>query len=145
MLEVRFYEEVEDSLLQFAVIFAKADGKWVFCKHKNRDTYEAPGGHREPGENILDTARRELFEETGAVDYDLKQIGIYSVIRKKEGADADEVSYGMLYYAAIKEFGVLPDYEIEKIIIQEELPEAWTYPLIQPKLIEKVQQMLWKK
>ena len=46
MLEVNFYDEVEDSLLKFAVIISKADAKWLFCKHKERDTYEIPGGHR---------------------------------------------------------------------------------------------------
>ena len=68
MIEVSFYEQVEDELLGFAVIIAKIGGKWVFCKHKERDTYEVPGGHREPGEMILETAERELREETGAVD-----------------------------------------------------------------------------
>lgn len=47
MLEVNFYDNVDDSLLKFAVITSKASGKWVFCKHKERDTYEIPGGHRE--------------------------------------------------------------------------------------------------
>ena len=41
---VRFYDRVDDALLKFAVIIAKTDGKWVFCKHKERDTYEIPGG-----------------------------------------------------------------------------------------------------
>ena len=65
MVEVSFYEqkEVEDGLLAFAVIIAKAEGRWVFCKHRKRDTYEVPGGHREKGETILETARRELREE----------------------------------------------------------------------------------
>ena len=64
MLEVNFYDEEDDSLLKFSVIISKADGKWVFCKHKERDTYEIPGGHREEGELILDAAKRELREET---------------------------------------------------------------------------------
>ena len=68
MVEVRFYdkEKVDDALLKFAVIIARSNGKWVFCKHKDRSTYEIPGGHREPGEAIIETARRELYEETGA-------------------------------------------------------------------------------
>ena len=34
MVKVRFYDEVEDSLLKFAVMIARHDGKWVFCKHR---------------------------------------------------------------------------------------------------------------
>ena len=67
MLEVKFYDTVDDSLLKFAVIISQSNGKWVICKHKERDTYEAPGGHREVGEDILETAKRELQEETGAI------------------------------------------------------------------------------
>ena len=43
MLEVKFYDSVDDSLLKFAVIVSQSNGKWVFCKHKERDTYEVPG------------------------------------------------------------------------------------------------------
>lgn len=60
MVEVSFYDNVDDNLLKFAVIISKTEGKWVFCKHKERDTYEVPGGHREENESILETARREL-------------------------------------------------------------------------------------
>ncbi|MDO4379223.1 MAG: NUDIX domain-containing protein, partial [Erysipelotrichia bacterium] len=80
MMSVKFYDSVDDKLLKFAVIVSKSNGKWVFCKHKKRTTYEIPGGHREPGEDILETARRELIEETGAIDFDLKPICVYSVV-----------------------------------------------------------------
>lgn len=40
MLEVKFYDTVDDSLLKFAVIISQSNGKWVFCKHKERDTSE---------------------------------------------------------------------------------------------------------
>ena len=53
MLEVKFYDTVDDSLLKFAVIISQSNGKWVFCKHKERDTYEVPGGHREAGGGIF--------------------------------------------------------------------------------------------
>ena len=42
MLAVTFYEDVKDELLRFAVVIAKHDGKWVFCKHKERETLEFP-------------------------------------------------------------------------------------------------------
>ena len=45
LVEVRFYDSIDDSLLKFAVIIAKTDNKWVFSKHRERDTYEVPGGH----------------------------------------------------------------------------------------------------
>ncbi len=79
MKEVRFYEETEDELLDFAVIIAEAEGKLVFCKHRERNTYEIPGGHREEGEAIEEAARRELYEETGAVEYTLLPVCVYSV------------------------------------------------------------------
>ncbi len=47
MVKVKFYDEIDDRLLKFAVIIAKTDDKWVFCKHRERETYEVPGGHRE--------------------------------------------------------------------------------------------------
>ena len=76
MAKVVFYDQIEDELLQFAVIIARTKGKWVFCKHRERDTYEVPGGRREAGETILETAKRELREETGAIDFTLKPVGV---------------------------------------------------------------------
>lgn len=57
MLDVKFYDTIDDALLKFAVVISQSKGKWVFCKHKERDTYEVPGGHREEGEDILETAK----------------------------------------------------------------------------------------
>ena len=50
---MNFYDEVDDKLLRFSVIIAKTEDKYVFCKHKDRNTWEVPGGHREPGENYM--------------------------------------------------------------------------------------------
>ncbi|MBR1532829.1 MAG: NUDIX domain-containing protein, partial [Ruminococcus sp.] len=94
-MTVRFYDSVEDSLLKFAVIIVRSKGKWVFCKHKERDTYEIPGGHREAGEKIDDTAKRELYEETGAAEYSIKPVCVYSVTAP-DNFDGEE-TFGMLY------------------------------------------------
>ena len=131
---VNFYDSVDDSLLKFAVIIARHNGKYVFCKHKNRTTLEIAGGHREPNENIDDTARRELMEETGAKEFSLKKICVYSVIHKDNFNGAE--TFGMLYYADIKTFGKL-EYEIEDVVITENMPSLWTYPQIQPYLLEE--------
>ena len=102
MVEVKFYDKVEDSLLKFAVIIAKTEGKWIFCKHKERDTLEVPGGHREAGETILETAKRELKEETGAVDFHIRPVCVYSVKGKtRVSEDLSEETYGMLFTAEV--------------------------------------------
>ena len=44
MTKVNFYDNINDSMLKFAVIIARYNGKWVFCKHKKRNTWEVPGG-----------------------------------------------------------------------------------------------------
>ena len=134
-MEIKFYDDVDDKLLKFAVIISKHNGNWVFCKHKKRDTYEVPGGHREPNENIFDTAKRELYEETGASDFDIKPVCAYSVTA--EDNFNGEETFGMLYYADIKIIEKELHSEIEKIIISDKLPDNWTYPLIQPKLLEE--------
>lgn len=134
-MAVQFYETVEDRLLKFAVILSTQQGKYVFCKHKERDTLEIPGGHREPGETVRETAIRELREETGALDFDLKPICVYSVI-EKDNFDGAE-TFGMLYHAEIHAFEIGLHNEIEEIVITQELPAEWTYPTIQPMLLEE--------
>lgn len=139
MLEIKFYEQVADELLKFAVIIAKTEGKWVFCKHKERSTYEVPGGHRETGETIFDAAQRELREETGAVDFEIRPVCVYSVKGKTRINEREEdESFGMLFVAEIASFEELHS-EIEKILITDTLVENWTYPLIQPKLLEEAE------
>lgn len=137
MLEVKFYDSVADELLKFAVIVAKSEGKWVLCKHRERDTLEVPGGHREYGETIEETAGRELQEETGAVSFTIRPVCVYSVCRKRQMGEAGEESFGMLYFAEITDFDEELHSEIERIELLDELPENWTYPLIQPKLIRE--------
>ena len=140
MLEVNFYDQVSDELLKFAVIISKTNGKWVFCKHKERDTYEIPGGHREKHETILETAERELNEETGALDFSVYPICVYSVTGKNKVNETGEETYGMLFFADIKTFANELHSEMEKVLITDTLVENWTYPLIQPKMIEEAKQ-----
>lgn len=135
MTKISFHtpNTIDDSLLRFAVIAARYQGNWLFCRHKCRGTWEIPGGHREPGESMEETARRELWEETGAADADIHAVCAYGVTQD------DVTTYGMLFFAEISSMGALPDMEISETILQEVLPTDLTYPEIQPKLHEYVQ------
>ena len=90
---------------------------------------------------ILETAKRELQEETGAIKFEIKPICVYSVTGKTRVNDTGEETFGLLCFAEITEFAKELHSEMEKVILMDELPENWTYPLIQPKLIEKYLQM----
>ena len=137
MLEVKFYDNVADEFLKFAVIISKHNGKWVFCKHKERDTYEVPGGHREPNESIVETAKRELSEETGALYFEISPVCVYSVTGKNSINQTGEETYGMLFFANIETFESELHSEMECVSFFDNLPAEWTYPLIQPLLISE--------
>ena len=160
MTEVTFYQisEIDDSLLEFAVIAARYQDKWVFCRHKKRSTWEIPGGHREPGENMEMTARRELREETGAMEAELVPICVYAVRAEQSAVDnlkteqapegtavrnqaeKESYSYGMLFWANITKMDRLdPAFEVGELLLTDILPKELTYPDIQPALHRRVQ------
>ncbi|MDR2022200.1 MAG: NUDIX domain-containing protein [Hungatella sp.] len=139
MIKVTFYDSVEDHLLDFAVIVSRYRNKWIFCKHKDRNTLEFPGGHREKEEDIAAAANRELYEETGAAEYILKPVSRYSVRNLDENEESSKESFGMLFYSEVKELGEMPPgYEIEMIQLLDEMPDSLTYPEIMPALMDRV-------
>lgn len=136
MTKVEFYkpEEIADSLLKFVVMAARYENHWVFCRHKERATWDMPGGHREEGESVEQAAHRELWEESGAAEAEIVPVSVYSVMKN------GETDYGMLLYADIKAMGELPKaFEMEEVLVTDRLPKALTYPDILPNLFEKIQ------
>lgn len=127
-------DEVDESLLKYAVIVPRFKGKFVFARKRGFDTWEIPGGHREVGESIDETARRELYEETGITAATLTRVNVYGVVRD------DNVTYGMLYFAEVDELAAPPEeWEMEEVRLFDSLPQDLTYPLIHSEHFWRVQ------
>ena len=105
---------------QFVVNLVRHKGRWLFVRHKARATWETAGGHIEKGETALEAAGRELFEETGALDYTLTPLFDYSVL--KDGA----LSFGRVFFADAHVLGPLPESEIGETRLFSTLPDHLT-------------------
>lgn len=114
--------EIALSDLTYVVIGAREKGRWIFVRHRERESWELPAGHIEKNEQALEAARRELYEETGTVKAKIHVLNDYSVsIRGK-------ISYGRIFFAAVEEREPLPKSEIGEIMVAEETPLPATYP-----------------
>ena len=132
--------EYPDDELKYVVIVSRFRGKWIFCRHQSRDSWELPGGHIEPRESAETAAGRELYEETGATDFSLLPVNIYAV------QNAGKRTLGMLYFAEIETMGALPsESEMREIGCFDHLPENLTWKTIQPYLFAYVNAFLTPK
>jgi 8-oxo-dGTP diphosphatase len=133
-MKIEFYNnnQITDSKLTYVIICSRFKRRqWICVKHRERNTWEIPGGHIEPNEQPIDAARRELFEETGAVVYSINAIFDYSVTNETS------IGYGRVFFAEVEKLDCLPESEIIEINFFEKLPELLTYPMIQPLIFEK--------
>ena len=139
MVKVTFYKpnKIVDQNLLFAVIAARCGEKWVFCRHKQRDTWEIPGGHREPGEAIEETAKRELYEETGLIAQEMRLVGVFSGPELHYiYPNGDEVSNVDILFECTKWTGEMHMQEEEtadlRFFYPDEIPENLSPPIILP-------------
>lgn len=121
------------------VIVAMVNDQLILVRHKTRITWELPGDYIEEHKNSEQTARRKLFEETGAVEFDLQHVCVYWV------KNNPVTSYGDLYFAEVKKIKQLPESKIDEIRFAKEVPETLTYPKIHKKLYLRVMAFINKK
>lgn len=113
---------------QFVVILSEFREKIMLSRKRAFDTWETQGGHIEPGETPLQAAKRELYEESGAVKYTIAPAFDYLF------DNGQTRSFGMAFTAEIEELAPLPESEMEEVAFFGSLPEKLTYPEITPNL-----------
>ena len=95
-----------------AGVIVKWNNKCLLCKRSNVETYSGewsiPGGKVEPGEEIIDTAHREFYEETNEkLTGDLEFLGVMGRMNRK-GTKQSSIMY--VFLADVKE-PIHPDLE----------------------------------
>ncbi len=117
---------------RYVVTLSEYRGKILLSRHKGRTTWETQGGHIEPGETPLEAAKRELFEESGAADFEIEPLCDYWA--GEEGTD--DWANGMVFHAVIKKLGPMPESEMAEVRQFDSLPGNLTYPQISPVLFQ---------
>jgi len=122
--------------LTYVILGAREGDKWIFVKNKERHGWELPAGHIEPGEEAMEAAHRELYEETGTTRADIIPIHDYSV------TTGGRTRSGRLYFAKVLERGTRPESEIEEIRIESISPLPATFPEAHSSFLEKLEDYL---
>lgn len=127
-MECKVYEFGQLQSYKYVVILSRYQGKILLSRHRQRTTWETQGGHIERGETPLEAAKRELYEESGALRFVIKPLCDYWA--------GDEIDWanGAVFTADIQELGSLPISEMAEVSLFDRLPENLTYPAILSKL-----------
>ena len=118
---------------KYVVVMSKYQGKILLSRHRDRTTWETQGGHIEPGETPMEAARRELYEESGAVDFDIRPIFDYWAGDENGGAS------GQVFAAEIRTLGPMPKSEMAEVRAFDEVPPNVTYPAITPEIFASLE------
>lgn len=124
---------------KFVVILSRYQGRILLSRHKKRTTWETQGGHIEEGETPLAAAKRELYEESGALQYEIEPFCDYWAGDPESGCGAG----GMVFLAEIYQLDEIPESEMQEVKTFEQLPENLTYPQITPVLFAEAGERIW--
>ena len=119
---------------KYVVVMSKYQGKILLSRHRERTTWETQGGRIEPGETPLEAARRELYEESGAVDFDIRPVFDYWAGDENGGASSQ------VFAAEIRKLGPMPNSEMAEVRAFDEVPPNVTYPAITPEIFASLEE-----
>jgi ribosomal protein S18 acetylase RimI-like enzyme len=136
----KIYRLNELQQYKYVVVLSVYKGKIMLSRHKARTTWETQGGHIEPGETPLEAAKRELYEESGAVEFEIKPVCDYWA-----GTEDNVGAGGMVFEAEIHRLEAMPESEMSEIGFFDILPEHLTYPDITPVLYAQIGRYYFKK
>ncbi len=119
---------------KYVVVLSFCQGKIVLSRHKERTTWETQGGHIETGETPMEAARRELYEESGAIQFEIEPLCDYWAGNSETNVGAS----GVVFVAQIQEFTEIPtESEMAEMKLFDALPKNLTYGAITPVLFDK--------
>lgn len=101
-MQCKTFEVNELKQYKYVVVLSRYEGKILLSRHKKRTTWETQGGHIEAGESPLDAAKRELYEESGALDYTMEPLCDYWAGDENTGTNGN----GMVFAAEITTGGI---------------------------------------
>lgn len=111
-----------------ALVFNK-EQELLLQLRSDDETWGIPGGFMDLGESVQDTAKRELFEETGLILDKMELFGVYSgPDKEKTFANGDQVSVVIILFVCHDFHGTLIEKNAETKAVQffplDQLPSA---------------------
>lgn len=95
-IRLAFHQYAFTNESKHVLVICRYRDNWLLTDHKRRG-WEFPGGKKEPEETLEQSARREVFEETGGIIEKLYPIGEYEV------SDHTSTFVKTIFYGSIKE------------------------------------------
>lgn len=111
--------KVEKKNVGYSAIMANENGKWLFVRHKDFETWEIPVGKREVRESPLECAKRELYEASGATLFHINEVCAYNL--------EDSEKWGILYVATIVKRNAYLYRGMLEVVGMEDIPENIAY------------------
>ena len=117
----------KDSIVQLddsdgSIVFTFYEGKYVMTYHPKRKGWEFPAGRREENETAVECAKRETFEETGAILSEAIPLGYYLVSKH------NNVFKTAIFMSDVDKFEPKPHWsETDLVKLFEELPKNISY------------------